>query len=380
MSFGKGKKCCGCTACESICHKEAITMKADDEGFLYPNIDENLCNNCNLCIKVCPIYEGDISEVEQKLPRVYAATHKNDDSRKSSQSGGLFYALAEKIIEDDGVVYGCGYSDDNMVVHMRVETLNELKKLQGSKYVQSEIGDSFKQVYNDLLANKKVLFSATSCHIAGLYKYLSFKRVNIDNLYTCDLVCHGVPSPLIYKENLKYIENKYNSKIEKVNLRDKKKHGWHSHIETYKLDNGKAVESRLFTELFYSNMILRPYCEVCEFSTIHKPSDITMADYWGIEKAHKDLIDDNWGISLAMVNTTNGEDLIKKCDLNLLDSSVDKCMQPNLKGPSDIPMQRNRFWNDYFNKGYNFILNKYTPNGGIPFKIRRKILKYLKKW
>lgn len=380
MSFGKGKKCCGCTACQSICHKKAIVMNEDNEGFLYPNIDEKLCNNCNLCRKVCPIYKENAKQVKHTQPKVYAVTHKNDNSRKSSQSGGLFYALAEKILEDDGVVYGCGYSDNNMVIHMRVESIDELKKLQGSKYVQSEIGDSFLNVYNDLLSNKKVLFSATSCHLAGLYRYLNLKKINMDNLFTCDLVCHGVPSPLIYKENLKYIENKYDSKIEKVNLRDKKSHGWHSHVETYKLENGKIIESRLFTELFYSNMALRPYCEVCEFSTIHKPADITMADYWGIEKAHEDLIDDNWGISLALVHTQRGDNLIKESDLNLLDSSIEKCMQPNLKGPSNIPVQRNRFWNDYFNKGYDFILKKYTPHGGIPFKIRRKVLKYLKKW
>ncbi|MDU6983199.1 MAG: Coenzyme F420 hydrogenase/dehydrogenase, beta subunit C-terminal domain [Terrisporobacter othiniensis] len=379
MSFGKKEKCCGCTACQSICCKMAITMQEDKEGFLYPQIDESLCNNCGLCKKVCPIYEGYTNKCGNKLPKVFAATHKNEDLRRSSQSGGLFYALAERIIEDNGTVYGCGYSN-NMVVHMKVETRDELKRLQGSKYVQSEIGDSFINVYNDLLNNKKVLFSATSCHIAGLYKYLEFKRMNIDNLYTCDLVCHGVPSPLIYKENLKYIETLHNSKIQTVNLRDKKRYGWHSSIETYKLENGKVVESRLFNELFYSNMILRPYCGVCEFSSIYKPADITMGDYWGIEKAHKDLIDDNWGISLALVNTKKGADLIKKCDLNLLESSVDKCIQPNLEGPSHISIQRSKFWNDYFNNGYNYILKKYTPNGGIPFKIKRKILKYLKKW
>lgn len=380
MDFGRKENCCGCTACESICGRKAISMKEDNEGFLYPSIDINLCNDCGLCKKICPIYDGYSIETKPELPVVYAVKHKVDELRKNSQSGGLFYALAEKIIEDRGVVYGCGYSEDNMAIHMRVDNIKELSRLQGSKYVQSKIGNTFIDVYKDLKQDRKVLFSATSCHIAGLYKYLSKKNVNTENLYTCDLVCHGVPSPLIYRENLKYIERTYGSKIEKVNLRDKKRYGWNCHKETYKLENGKIIESNLFTELFYSNLILRPYCGVCEFANIYKPADITMADYWKIEKAHKEFIQDNWGISLALVNSNKGIDLINQSNLELLESSIEKCMQPNMKAPSNISIQRKNFWNDYSNHGFYYVLNKYTPKGGIRFKIRRKILKYFKKW
>lgn len=190
------KECCGCNACAQRCPKSCITMREDSEGFLYPEVDKEICIDCGICEKVCPVmYQGN----KRKPLAVYAVKHKNNEIRLSSSSGGVFTALAESVIDEGGVVFGAKFDDNWCVVHSYSETKEGLAAFRGSKYLQSRIGDSFKKVECFLKANRKVLFSGTPCQIAGLKRFL---RKEYDNLLTVDFVCHGVPSPGVWREYL----------------------------------------------------------------------------------------------------------------------------------------------------------------------------------
>ncbi|KAA6327270.1 NAD(P)H-quinone oxidoreductase subunit I [termite gut metagenome] len=272
--------CCGCTACASICKQQAITMQTDERGFLYPQINVAKCMDCGLCEKVC-IFQKGYSTNDTQPPIAYAVRHKNEEELKSSRSGGMFVALADFILSENGIVYGAGYTDHFRVVHKRATDKEGYREFKGSKYVQSDLNSTFLQVKHDLKEKKKVLFTGTPCQTAGLNAYL----MNIDksNLYVCDLVCHGTPSPYIWRDYLNYVEEKVNDKIIMVDFRDKEK-GWSSHFESFVFRNNKKLFTRTYTELFYKHIILRPSCEICRYTNIYRPSDITIADFWGWEK------------------------------------------------------------------------------------------------
>ena len=373
------KKCSGCRACEQICSKKAITIEKSKQGFGYPIIDNNACVQCGICVKVCQCYAKDIREDITKIT-TYAAIYKDDVIRKGSQSGGLFYGLAEKVIKDNGIVYGAAVSDKNVVEQIRIQTLCDLKRLQGSKYVQSDTNTTYLRVCEDLNNGKQVLYAGTSCMIDGLYRYLNVKHVNVENLVTCDLICHGVVSPELYRENLLRIENQKHKKIININFRDKK-YGWHSHMETYTFEDGSTLSEKYYTELFYSHVALRECCYECQYTSLDKkPADITMADFWGIEKIIPEIKDDNTGISLAIVRTSKGENLIKRTKLELIGVDSSDILQKNRGGNIGKPFIYSAFWKDYYKNGYEYCLRKYTIYGGVLFKLKRKILKKIKRW
>lgn len=223
--------CCGCTACASICGQNAITMVPDPLGFLYPKVDVSKCVNCGLCEKVCEFNNKYDKSLLLSTPIAYAARHKNIDEVMRSRSGAVFAALSDYILENGGVVYGAGYKDHFKVCHKRVTNKSERDELRGSKYVQSDISGVFKMVKKDLQQGVMVLFSGTPCQLAGLKSYLGIKLRK--NLYLVDIVCHGVPSPLIWKDYLSYLERKYGDTITRVDFRDKIKYGWAAHHETF---------------------------------------------------------------------------------------------------------------------------------------------------
>lgn len=326
--------CCGCTACASICPKDAITMEPDTLGFKYPKVDLDKCIDCGLCEKVCAFNDNYDKSLNLKEPEIYAARHKDIHEIETSRSGAAFIAISDYILENGGIVYGVGYKDHFRVAHKRATTKEERNEFKGSKYVQSDLDGIFRQVKEDLKQGNTVLFSGTPCQTAGLNSYIGKKFR--ENLVLVDIVCHGVPSPYIWQDYLTYLENKYKSKIIKVNFRDKSRIGWSGHIESFVFANKNKVELDVFKYLFGKNIMLRSSCGSCVFTNFNRPSDITIGDYWGWEKISKDFNDDNKGCSLLFINTIKGQILLNKISNNLflLKSDKEKSVQPNLESPS----------------------------------------------
>jgi coenzyme F420-reducing hydrogenase beta subunit len=369
MVLYKNKEdCCGCSACKSICPKSAIQMLPDDEGFLYPAIDDNLCNNCGLCKKVCALKNGYTTELNFKEPLVYAVRHKDINEVATSRSGAMFIAISDYFLQNNGVIYGVGYTDHFRVVHKRTTTKQGRDEFKGSKYVQSDINETFKRIKKDLHDGLMVLFSGTPCQTAGLYSYL--KTINIDNLFVCDIICYGTPSPYIWRDYLQYIEKKYHDTIVKVSFRDKEM-GWEAQYESFVLKNtGKKILKETFKKLFISNVILSPSCGNCKYTNIHRPSDITLGDYWGWERISSSLNSDNKGVSLVLINTQKGQNLFNKVkkDIAYVESNVENCLQSHLQYPSKISPLRNCFWNDYKKYGFRYIGKKYG-NLGLKYQL-----------
>lgn len=307
-----------------------------------------------------------------KQPKVYAVQHEDESIRQASRSGGIFTALSDWILENNGVIYGCVLDDNFNAIHIRANNVEERNRMRGSKYIQSELGNTYKNVKKDLIEKRMVLFSGTSCQIAGLQKYLG-KKYN--NLFCVDVVCHGVPSPKVWKNYLKWNEKRYKSKISAVDFRNKKDYGWRDHVETLIFENGKIENSRIFTTLFFDHCILRPCCYECPYKSVMHPGDITIADYWGIEKAAPEF-DDNKGVSLVLINNEFGEKIFEevKEKLKWKQTRMEDSMQPSLKESVHKPDTREKFWNDFSRKKFDYIAKRY---GGIGME--HKIVKVIKK-
>lgn len=304
------ENCCGCGACAQRCPKQCITMKEDLEGFLYPNIDLSKCIDCKLCEKVCPI----INPNEKKQPlEIYATINPDEKIRKQSSSGGIFSLFATRIIQENGVVFGARFDENWEVKHDYTETIEGLTAFRSSKYVQSRIGNTYQKAESLLKSGRKVLFSGTPCQIAGLKRYL---KKDYDNLITVDFICHGVPSPKIWRHYLKVTCNKLarneNYEINAISFRNKNK-GWKnfSFYLSMKADGKGCKElcepagDNAYIKGFLNDLYLRPSCHYCPVKSGKSGSDITVADYWGVHKQHPEL-DDNKGVSLAFYNTPKG--------------------------------------------------------------------------
>lgn len=355
--------CCGCTACASICPKDAITMEPDTLGFKYPKVDLDKCIDCGLCEKVCAFNDNYDKSLNLKEPEIYAARHKDIHEIETSRSGAAFIAISDYILENGGIVYGVGYKDHFRVAHKRATTKEERNEFKGSKYVQSDLDGIFRQVKEDLKQGNTVLFSGTPCQTAGLNSYIG-KKLR-ENLVLVDIVCHGVPSPYIWQDYLTYLENKYKSKIIKVNFRDKSRIGWSGHIESFVFANKNKVELDVFKYLFGKNIMLRSSCGSCVFTNFNRPSDITIGDYWGWEKISKDFNDDNKGCSLLFINTIKGQILLNKISSNLflLKSDKEKSVQPNLEKPSVLDKRNTDFIIDFQRRGFKYVAKKYGNMG-----------------
>ena len=324
------KDCCGCNACVQRCPKECIIMKADNEGFLYPIVDTDVCIDCGICEKVCPI----INQAEPQKPlKVYAAYNKNEEIRIQSSSGGIFTLLAEETIKKGGVVFGVKFNEDWMPEFDYTETIEGIAPFRGSKYVQAIIGNAYKQAEEFLKSGRDVLFSGTPCQIAGLKKYL---RKEYENLIAVDIICHGVPSPKVWEMYLKETCYKllksmpdeknqsvspmgetYKSCIEAISFRSKIT-GWKKYSFLLKLNFSTCDEKNtvVFNEpfvknhymrAFLSDTILRPSCYACPSKQGKSHSDITIADFWGINNIDS-AFDDDKGCGAIFINTVKGEE------------------------------------------------------------------------
>lgn len=364
------ENCCGCTACKSICPKNAISMEPDALGFLYPKANEDLCVDCGLCEKVCSFNDQYKTPDNFAEPMAFGVRHKDIHEVETSRSGAAFIALSDWILEQGGVVYGAGYKDHFRVAHLRATTKEERNQFKGSKYVQSDLGETFRCVKSDLKNGKIVMYSGTACQIAGLKSFIG--EILAKNLYLVDIVCHGAPAPFIWKDYLSYVERKHNKKAASVNFRDKSKFGWKDHKESITFENGEIIYADTFTYLFYSHIMFRKSCGVCHFTNTRRPSDITIADFWGWEKTNPQMNEDNKGCSLVLCNTEKGQILFNDISekISYWKAVLENCIQPNMKRPSPIHNHRLSFERDYIKRGFNYVLYRYG-NSGLIFKLRR---------
>lgn len=357
LETGNKSECSGCTACMARCPKNAIKMVEDNEGFKYPKIDKDKCINCGACYKICPNVKKDKTNT---IIKVYGAKHKNERERFTSRSGGVFVALSDYILSQNGIVYGAELKENFTVEHNRAENKEERDKFKGSKYIQSNMNNTIEMIQQDLKENRKVLFSGTPCQVAAVTACINDKYRN--NLYTCDLICHGVPSELIFREFLKYVELENDKKIKEFVFRDKR-FGWDSHYETSIFEDKTEVTTQYFKNLFYGHDILRPSCYKCNYANTHRPADITIADFWGIENVAPDFVDKN-GVSLIIINNEKGKELFDevKKDLNLINCSIEDCIKYTytLTKATPISENRERFWEDYKNEKFDYIIDKYA--------------------
>lgn len=353
-------KCTGCSACASVCPIDCIRMKADNEGFLRPVIDESRCLHCGKCQKICPV----IIPIEDDgiHPKSYAARSKDKEVVAHSSSGGLFTVFASCVLRRGGVVIAAGFDTDYTVVHKVCADVNRLDELRRSKYVQSRIGSAYCEAKEKLDNGKEVLFCGTPCQIGGLKSYLG---KDYSSLYTVDFVCHGTPSPLAYNRYLDYLRERYKSEICSVNFRNKSR-GWHTHSLCVQFANGtehnESVKDDYYERSFIMNMNLRPSCYQCVFKQVHRVSDITMADFWGSEQSVPDWNEDT-GISLIMVQSTKGMELFNNCEERIEWIEVDYAeavrSNPSMTCSVKKPPLRDSFMKDVNKLSYDKLHAKY---------------------
>ena len=345
------KQCCGCSACADSCPQAAITMKADAMGFRYPSVDPVLCVDCGICEKVCAFH------VPENNATVSCEAIRFPDLMDSSQSGGLAYALMRKAISNGYIVYGAAIDDDFSVRHRRVDSMDGLSPLRLSKYVQSDMDGIPAQVLKDLKDGRKVLFTGTPCQCAGVASAAGKMRMN---LLLADIICHGVPSPAVWKGYLESLEHRQGKKITSVLFRDPSL-GWHGHREAVFFGDEKQVGDE-YTFFFYQHLMLRPSCSVCPFASLRRASDITMADCWGVEDTLPGFADDNRGCSVLFANTPAGQkftgDFPDICQRRPMDLPSEK-IQPNLYRPSSAHKRVKSFENTYIRKGYDAVLRRF---------------------
>ena len=365
-------KCCGCSACVQVCPKQCIQMQEDNEGFLYPLVDTQTCIQCSLCEKICP----ELHPSEEREPlSVYAAKNNNDEVRLSSSSGGIFTLIAERIIDEGGVVFGARFDEKWEVCHSMATTKEDLKPFRGSKYVQSRIGTTFKQVKVCLNLGKWVLFSGTPCQVAGLKHYL---RRDYENLITLDFVCHGVPSPKVWRSYLSEVRN--NHQVSNICFRDKVQ-SWKNYKISIDLERVESLRksenygTNLYMNAFLSNIVLRPSCYDCAVKCGKSGSDITLGDFWGIEHVLPDF-DDDKGCSLLLVHSSKILEYLDcpKVAVNMTDALV---KNPSILYSVNVPMNRKYFFH-VFNNTNNFHSSyKKATDMKLSFRVRRLIFRKL---
>lgn len=362
-------KCTGCFACHNICPKGAIEMKEDKFGYIYPEIIKSKCINCGLCKKTCPV----LNKVELNEPlKCYAMYANNENIRSKSTSGGVATQISKIVIENQGIVYGAAFTSDCNVEHIRIDNLNDLAKIQGSKYVHSYIKDVFKSIKKDLLDKKKVLFIGTPCQVAGLKKYL-IKDYN--NLYTIDIICHGVPSQKFLKEEVQRINN--NLEIDRVNFRVGNNYGFYI-IKDNKCKFSISKEESPYADLFMLGYSLRPNCHNCAYANRKRISDITLGDFWGLSKESKISAERNKGINVVICSSKKGLELIEKIKKSFVFEERDYIEAVNgntqLRNPISKYNENVKFKSLYLKDGFCKAYKKIT----CKIRIKRKLSKIKK--
>lgn len=379
-------QCCGCEACMNICPKSAISMQENSLGCTYPQIDREKCIECGLCKKVCH-YQN--KEMNTSLNESYASMSKDDELLRKSASGGIFATIAKNILKDGGSVFGCSMeNEDGKVIpkHIEIENVKELQKLQGSKYVQSSIGFSYKLIKEKLDEGKNVLFSGTPCQVDGLKGFLGDKEYK--NLYTIDIICHGVPGQKMFSDYLKFLEKKLKGKIIGFNFRDKTiGFGFNAKV-VYQKKNGevkeKIIKSHMssYYSLFLESEIYRENCYTCKYAGKDRAGDITIGDYWGVEKEHPEYVVENGGslsvdkgVSCILVNNEQGKNLMETYGEGLIinESTFENASRWNrqLNQPSRHSDKREKVFKIYQEKGYKGVDKFFIKSVGVRYYVRR---------
>jgi coenzyme F420-reducing hydrogenase beta subunit len=405
----EGRLCTGCSACSQICPQSAVTMIENKEGFLYPQINGSLCNDCGLCAGTCPInavckdqgdqkttsngdaveqrfcteLETDSSARQCRQPdfqsddrhKVYACFSMDEDIRSKSSSGGVFTQLALKVLAENGVVFGAGFDEAFKVQHKYIEDKDELDGLRRSKYVQSDTAGTFREAKIFLKEGRKVLYCGTPCQIAGLKSFLNREY---DSLLTCDLACHGVPSPKVWQMFLDFLRDQYKSDIKSVSFRDKST-GWNNSSMKIDFENGSRYMERVKREMFFigfgKSIFNRTSCYDCKFRIDRTKADITLADFWGIDRqSDKDYMD-NKGISLIITHTEAGENAMSQIsgDISMKQRMLDEAVKYNPRLVSSVPEPAGRrIFFEELGSGHSFdmLRRKYMDNFSLKYKAK----------
>lgn len=365
--------CTGCHACKNICPKRCIIMNPDGEGFLYPKVDKSKCIDCNLCDKVCIMYKNNINNQKENT-KVFALNSKDEKIRENSSSGGAFTLISNYILKNGGVVFGAMFNEEFEVIHGYIEDINEINKLQGSKYVQSKIGDSFQKAKYFLDGGKLVYFSGTPCQIEGLKMFL---RKDYENLVTQDIFCHGVPSPKVWKKYIGYRKRIDLESPEHISFRNKDI-GWKNFSMKFKYSNGKEYinekNNDMFMIGFLRNVFLRPSCYNCKLKSLERNSDITLGDCWEIADLKKEMFDDK-GTSFVITHSNKGEKIFEKIKHNgvICEFDVsDGVQNGGLYHSAYLNLERKKYFKNLDKLEFDELSKKYYGDS-FYLKIRRTI-------
>lgn len=363
-------ECCGCGLCSNICPTDAIQMISDIKGFFYPKINMDKCINCNLCETKC-IFNND-DKLHNNVQEYYLTRIKVEDILKKSTSGGLFTAISDYFINDDGVVIGAMFDEHFVVRHTLALNASNRDKMRGSKYVQSDISDVY-HIIQTYLPTNKVLFVGTPCQVSAIQSYVNLKFRNLkENLITIDIICHGVPSPSLWHDHLSLLPKR--NELINVSCRSKLE-GWRSNLDVYTYSNHSTITSHdsnknginagKMTELFYKKLSFRESCSNCRFTSMDRVGDFSIGDAWGVENVQSEL-DDNKGWSLLFVNTSVAKKILPSISNNLILYPIDDIShynQPQLNYPIVLGKRYNEFWSDYSKYGGEYCFKKYTTYG-----------------
>ncbi len=369
--------CAGCRSCAQVCPKNSIKMVEDEEGFFYPEVDSN-CVDCGLCVKHCPA----LTPVELSDDNdCYSLILKDKEKLAKSSSGGLCSIAAEKIIEKGGVVFGCAFDENLIAKHIKVDNINDLEKIRRSKYVASSTGDTFTEVKTELKTNRTVLYIGTPCQIAGLKAFLG---KNYENLYTIDLICHGVPSQKFFSKYISWLEKKYKRQVTDYRFRDKDVGGWFCGSKAKVIMVNKKVIINCPTDPYFGSFLkascYRESCYKCRYAQKLRVGDMTAGDFWGVEKFYEN-IDISGGVSAAMVNSKKGNQLLELInnEIELVESSFDNMAydNENLKKPVNRRPIRDYIYNG-IDEEENIYFSKFMETK-FSFKVKWHLKHFIAK-
>lgn len=374
-------QCVGCRSCEQSCPKNCIRMETNAEGFIYPVINDSLCVNCGGCLQRCPVEKSKFHR--NKPSEVWAWKNKNEVDIMNSASGGAADSAAKVILEMGGIVYGAAYDDQLVVTHIEIDSEESRYKIQSSKYVQSDLKDTYSLVKRNLSDGKVVLYTGTPCQISGLYAFLGGDK---ENLYTLDLICHGVPSPKFFEKYIEYQSKQFGEEIISFNFRSKDKRGWGTQylLKTKTKTKTKTLSLDRYGKHFMDGDCYRECCYQCEYANTDRVADLTMGDFWGIAKSHPDF-DSPKGVSSVFVNTEKGLQLFNQMKLlaytekATLEEGMIK--QGNLVNPSRRPIGRDDFYKNINEETFMEKLDVgFQPKERLKAALPAGAVRLLKKW